>query len=275
MQALLRNRFEPNVGPLERAISLVGGSTLIAYGLSRQNNRGYGLAALGGALIYRGATGHSFVYQALGIHRPGKERAGVPYELGVRVDKSITVQKKPEEVYSFWRNLENLPRFMKYVESVIPQGDTRSHWVVQVPRGGTYEWDAEIVNDVPNEVIGWRSLEGSQVDIGGSVRFEPAPANRGTVVRVSLQYNPPGGYIGAAIARLVGSSPAGLIQEDLRRLKQLLETGEVAAAHGDGMRPDVRRDTYAASRENFKVDEASEESFPASDAPAWSTPSRA
>lgn len=263
MQAL--NSFEPNVGPLERAISLIGGSTLVAYGIAQRNRQGFGWAALGGALIYRGATGHSFLYQALGIHRPGKDHAGVPYELGVRVDKAITIQKDPEEVYAFWRRLENLSRFMKYVESVTPVSETISHWVVTTPRGGHYEWDAEIVNDEPNKVIGYRSLPGSKVEVGGSVRFERAPVNRGTVVRVSLQYNPPGGFLGAAIAKLVGASPDRLIAEDLRRLKQLLETGEIATAFGES----AQQETFAATRESHKIDEASEDSFPASDAPAW------
>ena len=264
MQAIFRNRFEPNVGLLERTASIIGGSTLVAYGIGQRNWPGFGLAALGGALICRGATGHSYVYQALGIHRPGKVRSGVPYELGVRVDKAINIQKPPEEVYAFWRRLENLPHFMKYVESVTAVSETLSHWVVTTTRGGRYEWDAEIVNDEPNRVIGYRSLPHSKVDVGGSVRFEHAPGNSGTIVRVSLQYNPPGGFIGALIAKWIGASPDRLISEDLRRLKQLLETGEIAS---EQRRP--ARDTYAATRSNSKVDQTSEDSFPASDAPSW------
>jgi uncharacterized membrane protein len=145
----------------------------------------------------------------------------------IRTRRGITVRRPVEEVYSFWHNFENLPRFMYHLETVQQTGDRRSHWVAKGPAGTTVEWDAEITEDRPNELIAWRSLEGSDVDNQGVVRFEPAPGDRGTIVRVEIEYNPPGGIIGASIAKLFGREPGQQVQDDLRRFKQLIEAGEV------------------------------------------------
>jgi uncharacterized membrane protein len=144
----------------------------------------------------------------------------------VQVKKSLAINKPIEEVYGFWRDFTNFPRFMKYLESVEVNGG-RSHWKVLGPGGKTFEWDAEIVEDQPNSVISWRSLEGSDIDNSGSVRFERAPGGRGTIVRVDLRYAPPGGVISASIAKLFGKEPGQEIEYDLRCFKQIMETGEV------------------------------------------------
>lgn len=273
-----------NINEPERWLSAIGGGALIAYGVGKRSVEGFAVAALGGALLERGVTGHCRMYQALGVHTANRSAGtGVPYELGIRVDKVVTVNKSPEELYQFWRNLENLPRFMNHLQSVTVRDDRHSHWVATGPVGKRVSWDAEIISDVPNHVIGWRSLPGSDVDSGGSVRFEPAPNGRGTEVRVSLQYNPPGGSVGAALAKLLGSDPKWQIGEDLRRFKQLMETGELPTTEGQPSgRAEARtkwdQNTKAPQHErlwpvNDQVGEASEESFPASDAPAW-TPGR-
>ena len=153
------------------------------------------------------------------------ERGRVP------VNKSVIINASPEEVYQFWHDFENLPRFMRYLESVKVTGGGRSHWVAKAP-GGTVEWDAEITEDRPNQLIAWRSLEGSEVDNSGTVRFEQATGGRGTVVRVELDYRPPGGAAGALVAKLLGEDPDGQMQIDLRRLKQVLEVGEVVVSDG-------------------------------------------
>lgn len=147
---------------------------------------------------------------------------------GVEVKQAITVNSSPEEVYRFWRDFENLPRFMTHLESVRITGDRRSHWVATAPMGTTVEWDAEIVEDEPNRRIAWRSLEGADVESSGSVRFEPARGRPGTEVHVEFQYTPPGGAAGAAVAWLFGEEPSQQVRDDLRRLKQVLETGQIA-----------------------------------------------
>ena len=121
---------------------------------------------------------------------------------------------------------------MNHLEAVRVTGENRSHWVAKAPAGTTVEWDAEVYNEKPNELIAWRTLEGADVDSAGSVRFEQSEGGRGTVVRVTLKYDPPGGSIGAAIATLFGENPEQQIDEDLRRFKQLIETGEVATTEG-------------------------------------------
>jgi uncharacterized membrane protein len=223
-----------NVADRERVASAVGGGALLLYGLSRGNLGGLALALVGGAVLYRGVTGHCHTYQLFGIntaeHHP--PATSVPSRHGVKVERSITIQRKPEELYRFWRNLENLPRFMTHLESVTNLGNLRSHWVARAPLGITVAWDAEIITEKENELIGWRSLPGSLVDNAGSVHFRRAPGGRGTEVKVSLKYDPPAGKVGATIARLFGAAPEQQIQDELRRLKQLMETGEIPRTEG-------------------------------------------
>jgi uncharacterized membrane protein len=145
------------------------------------------------------------------------------------VSRAVTINRSAEDLFKFWRNFENLPRFMTGLVSVRAEGK-RSHWVARGPLGTHAEWDAEIITEESNRLIGWRSLEGSEVATAGSVHFNPAPGGRGTEVRVEMKYEPPAGKVGALIAKLFGEDPARQIQEDLRRFKQLMETGEIPTA---------------------------------------------
>lgn len=149
-----------------------------------------------------------------------------------KVKKSLIIDRPPEELYQFWRNFENLPRFMRYLESVRVNDQARSHWVAKGPAETSVEWDAEVTEDRPNEMIAWRSLEGSDVDNSGSVWFEPAPGDRGTIVHVEIDYHPPGGVIGEWLAKLTGNDPGWQAQEALRSFKQLMETGEIIVSDG-------------------------------------------
>jgi uncharacterized membrane protein len=150
----------------------------------------------------------------------------------MHVIKRITINRPVEEVYQFWRDLENLPRFMQHLEEVHVIGERRSHWVATAPAGRTVEWDAEIVSEQDNELIAWRSLPESDVRHAGTVRFRPAPADRGTEVSVELDYEPPAGAVGAAAAKLFGEEPKQQLADDLRRFKQVMETGEVVRSEG-------------------------------------------
>ncbi|HEX8143302.1 MAG TPA: SRPBCC family protein [Pyrinomonadaceae bacterium] len=234
------NAGETNVGEIERWASAIGGGALAVYGVSRLlSGRSLGgavLALVGGSLIYRGTTGHCNIYEAVGINTAGTGSdnpiVSVSADRGIKVDKSITINKSPEELYRFWRRFENLPRFMNHLESVTTTGEGRSHWVAKAPAGSTVQWDAEIYNEKENELIAWRSLDGADVDNAGSVRFEPSAGGRGTTVRVTLRYDPPGGALGAAVAKLFGENPEQQIDEDLRRFKQVMETGEIATTEG-------------------------------------------
>lgn len=146
--------------------------------------------------------------------------------------KSIIINSSPEELYGFWRKLENLPRFMRHLESVKETGEGRSHWVAKAPVDSRVEWDAEITEERENELIAWRSLEDSDVYNTGSVRFETATGGRGTIVHVEMEYEPPGGIIGKGIAKLFGDDPEQVVFDDLRCLKQVIETGEVILSDG-------------------------------------------
>jgi uncharacterized membrane protein len=154
---------------------------------------------------------------------------------GIRIRRSITINRPPEDVYRFWHDFENLPCFMQHLEAVEVTDGRRSHWKARGPAGMTVEWDAEMTEDRPNELIAWRSVEGSRVQNAGSVHFRPAPGGRGTEVVVDLAYDPPGGAVGATLAKLFRTEPGQQVQDDLRRLKQVMETGEVvlsdASAH--------------------------------------------
>ena len=222
-----------NVSDLERWISLGLGGGLCLFGF---DCRGPSLLSVlaGGALIYRAATGHCACYQALGINTAGPSgpNAAVEAGAGVKVEEAVTINRPAAELYREWRQLDRLPRFMSHLREVKDLGGGRSHWVAEGPLGLSVEWDAEVVTDKPGEVIAWKSLDGSDVDTAGSVHFRPAPAGRGTVVRVSLKYRPPAGKVGAAAARLFGEAPEQQVREDLRLFKQLMEAGEVATTAG-------------------------------------------
>jgi uncharacterized membrane protein len=148
------------------------------------------------------------------------------------VRATVTIARSPQEIYGFWRDLENLPRFMTHVEQVLDQGGGRSHWRATGPAKTSVEWDAEIVVDDPGRRISWSSMPGSQVDNEGLVEFVPAPRDRGTEVRLRMSYAPPGGTAGRVIAKLLGEEPKQQVTDDLRRLKQLLEAGEIARSEG-------------------------------------------
>jgi uncharacterized membrane protein len=150
----------------------------------------------------------------------------------VHVETSISIDRSPEELYAFWRDFTNLPVFMMNLESVTLLDSVRSHWIANGPLGKRVEWDAEVYNDKENELIAWRSLENADVLNAGSVRFEAGPEGHGTFVRVTVNYNPPAGAIGASLAKFLGAEPQQLIKEDLRRLKQMMEAGEMATIDG-------------------------------------------
>ena len=166
--------------------------------------------------------------------RPARAGRGA-HERGAKVERVTTINKSVSEVYRFWRNFENLPRFMRHRESVRQLGGNRSRWRATGPAGVSVEWDAEILQDRPNEWIAWRSLPGAQVENSGSVRFSPAPGARGTEVRVQLQYVPPAGALGRTVARLFGEEPDQQVREDLHRFKQLMETGEIPLSDGPSL----------------------------------------
>ena len=227
----------PNVGQVERWASAIGGGALALYGVTRGSLGGIALALVGAALVQRGVTGHCNLYEAMNFSTAGdealrnSENVSVPAERGTKVEKSVLINRPAAELYRYWRNFENLPRFMNHLESVTVTGGDRSHWVAKAPAGTTVEWDAEVYNEKEGELIAWRTLEGSQVASAGSVHFEPA-GEGATNVRVSLKYDPPAGVVGSAVARLFGEEPGQQIDEDLRRFKSLMEAGEIPTTEG-------------------------------------------
>jgi uncharacterized membrane protein len=214
---------ETNVGPVERYISLLAGSALLVSGLQR---RSLALLLGGGAMLYRGATGFCPVYKTL------ESSGGMDFKTDINLEETITVQKSVEEVYSLWRWVENLPRFMSHLESVTAVTERRSHWVAKIRRPLRLEWDATIVEDQENQRISWHSLPGSRIDHTGSVFFHPVPGRNATEVKVIFSYKPPAGSAGAAIAKLLATLTEHHVREDLRAFKAMLETGEKPTTAG-------------------------------------------
>jgi uncharacterized membrane protein len=209
-----------NVSDTERWGSLISGGALVLMGLKQGSLRGAITALAGGGLIYHGAKAQTSIQEKVGISQ------------SIKVEKTVTINKPAAELYRFWHNFENLPTFMKHIKFVKVIDNTRSHWIANAPMGASVEWDAEIINDQENKLIAWASVEGADIDNSGFVRFTPAPAGRGTEVKVVIEYNPPGGVIGAAIAKLFGEEPEQQAGDDLHRFKQLMEAGELATTEG-------------------------------------------
>lgn len=219
---------EVNVHRSERTASSAVGAALVAFGGLRRGLVGLGIGLLGGMLMQRGATGHCHLYSALRVSTAYGRRgpsASVPHNQGVKVKRSLLIKAEPARIFEFWRRLENLPIVMHRIESVTPLAEGRSHWRARGPMRSAVEWTATIINEVEGELIAWRTLEGSQVHHAGSVRFERSLGGGGTLVTVTMEYAPPAGLLGAFAARVIGVDPARQLDEDLHRLKLLLEGG--------------------------------------------------
>jgi uncharacterized membrane protein len=220
-----------NIGDIQRWFSAVAGAGLIIDGLRRRSLAGGVLAVGGVSLLYRAATGYCPALGAMGIDMFGMQdtnrlgRRKVHSGQATKVRRSIDINRPAHELYRFWRSLDNLPRIMSHLKSVEVISDRLSHWVVKTAPGfPTVEWDAEIINHVENERIGWRSLNDADVDHAGSVEFEPS-GEGSTRLTVTLQYEPLAGRFGTAVAKLFGQDPEVKIADDLQRFKESMEAG--------------------------------------------------
>jgi uncharacterized membrane protein len=213
-------------------LALLGKSMNVS---SDKNRIAAATAAVAGVTILDVMTGQQLSRRGGSIERRTNGAGGLQQQRatsgGVHVKQTITIRRPRQEVYGFWHNFENLPRFMAHLESVQVLDNNRTHWKAKAPAGTSVEWDAETIEDRANELISWRSLPESEVPNTGSVRFKDAPGNRGTEVQVELRYQPPGGKIGALFAKLFGEEPQQQVKGDLRRFKQVMEIGEIV--HSD------------------------------------------
>lgn len=225
MQYLLNQKPEMNVSQPERIVSLVAGA-IVTFSVARKSWFRIMLGIGAGYLVYRGMTGKDPLMERLGL------RAATPDARNLEVEQAVTVNKPLEEVYQFWRNLENLPHFMEHLKEVQVLDSQRSHWVANGPLNSVIEWDAEITEDKPGEVIAWCSLPGSQITNEGRVTFHSAPDGRGTELHVLIGYHPPAGSAGAMLAKLLGEEPNTQVREDLWHFKQIMETGEIPSTDG-------------------------------------------
>lgn len=242
-----RHGHGENVGDVQRVLSAIAGMVLLASGLSRRNWTSALLAIAGGAFLYRGVSGYCPAFGAMGIGMSGSNQPREPNDtsrLGRRkvhtdratkIHRAIEINRPPNEMYRFWRSLDNLPRIMNHLESVQVINDRLSHWMVKtMPGAPKMEWDAEIISDVENQRIGWRSLQGAFVDNTGSVEFKPTGNGQRTWLTVTLQYEPPGGNLGAAVAKWFGEDPNTKIAKDLQRFKEEMETGVLPQTGDEG-----------------------------------------
>jgi uncharacterized membrane protein len=219
-----------NVADTERIVSVVAGASLIAFGATRRPVTAIATIAAGAGLIARGVTGRSAVYRAAHVDtRDQDTRRVLAGDGGIHVTQTVLIVRKVPDVYAYWRDLRNLPQFLSHLQEVTPLNGLNSHWVAKGPAGKRIEWDAEIINEVEDKVIGWRSLPGSDLISAGAVNFRER-RGWGTELRVHMQYEPAAGRPAAWLAWLLGADPSSTIREDLRHLKAMLEAGEVPSA---------------------------------------------
>lgn len=234
-----------NIGDVQRVLSVIAGMVFLASGLSRRNWSSAVLVTIGGGLLYRAISGYCPALGAMGIDTSGGNRLGRPSntnrlgrrkvhtDRATKIQRAIEINRPANDIYRFWRSLDNLPRIMSHLDSVQVINDRLSHWVVKtIPGAPKVEWDAEIINEVENQRLGWRSLQGADVDNTGSVEFKPTDDGQRTWLTVTLQYEPPGGEFGAAVAKWFGEDPNTKIAEDLQRFKEEMETGVFSQAGG-------------------------------------------
>ncbi len=219
----------PSLVEAEHWLALGAGASLLFAGVSRRSTLGACLLISSAPFLYRGITGRWPDVLNGSAQADGTESA-LGGDYGIHVRESVRLEVPVADVYRFWRRLEHLPQFMAHLDRVCEGADGTSHWVTSGPAGLAVEWDAEVINEVENKVLAWRSLPGSAVASAGSVRFDPARGGRSTQVSVHLQYAPPFGKAGALFASLFGREPSQTVREDLRHFKQLLEAGEIPRA---------------------------------------------
>lgn len=223
----------------ERTVSILGGCLCVGLGLRRQGFGRLAHLALGGMLISRGAMGHCRAKKALAPNSYEQDMAAAHEWKSAKVtSRSVTIGKPRDEVYRFWRDFGNLARFMKHIERVDVIDARRSHWVASPAPGKHLEWNAEITDERENEYIAWQTEENTDIHQAGWVSFRDAPQGRGTVIQAVFAYEPPVGHAGHAVARLLGKDPSSQAGDDLRRLKQLLEIGEITT---NAARPGAER----------------------------------
>lgn len=231
-----------NVSRAERWGSTIGGAALAVAGLRRladddEPGRGALMTVAAAGLIWRGATGHCPVYQATGVDRSNGHaatRERLSGARGVNVDESVTINRSPSELYRTWRKFDWLSGVFPALDRVEFLDERRTRWRVQGPAGSRFAWVADIINEVPERLIAWETTPDSSIATAGSVHFGPAPGDRGTIVRIRAQYDPPAGRLGAAAAWITGHGLTQEVREGLRRFKELMETGEIAT---NAMRP--------------------------------------
>ncbi len=218
-----------NISDTERKLSLAVGAASLAYGLRRGGAVGWAMGVTGGLLGQRGLTGHCYASQMVGRNTAREGDRGLFRGQPQRFTTRVTIARRPDELYRYWRDFTRLPQFMRFITEVRPTGGNRTHWVAEGPwsrYGGRLEWEAEVTEDVPNERIAWRSVQGSDVDQRGELRFRPT--SRGTEVELDMSYAPPAGRPGkAALGRFMSALSKQAAREDLRRFKQLMESGEI------------------------------------------------
>lgn len=238
-------RIRTNLADWERLASVVAGVVLLAS--AHRRGRLLSSPALTGlSLIARGAAGYCPVSALTGLTSMDDDtRTALGGSRGTKLVERITIMKPPADVWAAWRNLSNLPRFVKGLERVDWVEPNVTRWVFTGPAGTSFEWDAEIINEIEGVLLAWRSLPGADLVSAGSVRFDPGPRG-GTELTVTLQYDPPGGRVGSAVSWLLGRAPASELREDLRRFKRWLETGEEPTV--DGQPAGTRTRTFAAAR---------------------------
>lgn len=227
----MRTRDRVNLMQVDRWGYVAAGMALLAWALRRRGVLGGGAGGVAAWLMYQAYTGNNPMFEPLDI-RVNRRPSEADAKETIVIDDALTIGKPREEVYRFWRDLENLPRFAPWIRQVQVLDERRSHWEVEGPHGGSVQWESEITHDMPNEEIAWRTTANRSITNFGSVSFRDAPAGRGTIVRVHLEYVSPAGSFGAAVARLIGRAPQSMVEQSLRSLKQLLEVGEVATVQG-------------------------------------------
>ena len=216
-----------NVSDVERVVSVAAGAALLWLGF-RQRPTNRAVSSTGAGLLVRGLSGYCPVNAVLGRGSSRSDtRMALGGDRGVKVHESIVVRRPAEEMFWFWRDLRNLPRFMEHLTAVDVLSPTRSVWTARAPIGMRVKWEARIINEVDGELIAWQSTENADVATAGSVRFVPLPGDACEII-VHLQYDPPAGKLGSLVASMFGEEPSQQIRSDLRRLKEILETGELS-----------------------------------------------